>query len=187
MATRYLRTLVAGADSAAIKVELLVQLGVIYADRQGDLASADDVFMRAADLAPDNVAIMRRLLDAHWRAGDVEALVETGSELARAGELFHGDVEPLTLARAAIAFASQAALRTARTVLAKLDLAAPAMLADALSELLEPPGEFDLASAVAAITDLIDSTEVSLADIRLAVERLPDDLKRPILAAFDAA
>ena len=187
LATRYLRTLVAGADSAAIKVELLVQLGVIYADRQGDLASADDVFMRAADLAPDNVAIMRRLLDAHWRAGDVEALVETGSELARAGELFHGDVEPLTLARAAIAFASQAALRTARTVLAKLDLAAPAMLADALSELLEPPGEFDLASAVAAITDLIDSTEVSLADIRLAVERLPDDLKRPILAAFDAA
>ena len=186
LATRYLRTLVAGADTPELKVERLVQLGVIYADRQGDLASADDVFMRAADLAPDNVAIMRRLLDAHWRAGDVEAMVETGSELARAGELFHADVEPLTLARAAIAFASQAALRTARTVLAKLDLAAPAMLADALSELLEPPSDFDLPAAIAALTEMLDGTEISLADLRLAIERLPDDLKRPILAAVEA-
>src|SRR5690606_6532825 len=65
LAVRYLRTLVARSDRPDLKAARLLQLGDMYATHLDDAGAADDAYLRASDLDPGNVDVMRRLVDVY--------------------------------------------------------------------------------------------------------------------------
>ncbi|MBK9031265.1 MAG: hypothetical protein IPL61_08005 [Myxococcales bacterium] len=153
-AARALKGLAATAASPDRRAEILYRLGDLTLARLGDVAGADDAFLRAADLDPSHQPTLRRLIDVYWRGGDAAALLEIAQELAAAGALLEPATAAPTLARVAIAAAAAGALNLAATVVQSFGAEAPARLAGALVELVGRAGELGLDGGVAAVAEL---------------------------------
>jgi tetratricopeptide (TPR) repeat protein len=111
-AIEYLRQLALHTEQADLRALRFCKIGELYAYSLGDHDRGADYFFRAADLAPSNVAILRRLVDVYWRAGDRTALVELARELSAEAAL--GEWPATTVARAAIALAASGDVELAR-------------------------------------------------------------------------
>lgn len=153
-AVRALRTLAGLAAASEAKATLLHRLGELLLTQLGDVAGADDAFLRASDLDPTHVPTLRRLIDVYWRAGDVGALLEVAQELARSGRLLEAATARPTLARTAVAAARSAAMNLAERVVAYLDFEAAGRLAAVLTELVGRGGEPSLDDAAASLLEL---------------------------------
>jgi Tfp pilus assembly protein PilF len=185
LAARYLRTLVARSERADLKASRLLQLGDLYAGPIGDPGAADDCYLRASDLDPGSVAATMRLVDVYWRAGEKGALLDVVVELGQRRALDSNTPAP-TLARAAIGLAWAGKATPATLLVGALGDGAAAALASALGELIEPAGELDLRTAVAALADVLGRTQVLVDDVAAAAEALPADRGGPVARALRA-
>ncbi|HVK72570.1 MAG TPA: hypothetical protein VM734_04595 [Kofleriaceae bacterium] len=153
-AARALRTLAGLTGAPDRKAALLHRLGELTLARLGDVAAADDAFLRASDLDPAHVPTLRRLIDVYWRADDPAALLDVAQDLHRGGNLLDAQTGKATLARALVTAASQLAMNLASSLATYLaDETAPRVAA-ALTELVGRSGELTLEVATGALADL---------------------------------
>ena len=136
------------------RAAILYKLGELTLARLGDVAGADDAFLRAADLDPGHEPTLRRLIDVYWRAGDPAALLEVAQELASAGALLEPGTAAPTLARVAIAAGAAGAIHLAARVVNSFGDDAPPRLAGALCELVGKTGELTVDAGAAAVREL---------------------------------
>lgn len=153
-AARALKGLAATTLPPDRRAAIWYRLGELTLARLGDVAGADDAFLRAADLDPGHPPTLRRLVDVYWRAGDAAALVDVAQELASGGALLESATTGATLARVAIAGAAAGAMHLAGGVVRQLGADAPVRLAAALAERVGLTGELTLDAAVAAVREL---------------------------------
>jgi tetratricopeptide (TPR) repeat protein len=66
-----------------LRAQALYRQGEILRSRLGDLAAANDAYLRASDLDPSFVPTLLRLVHYYWDEGDFTNLTEVGSELLK--------------------------------------------------------------------------------------------------------
>jgi tetratricopeptide (TPR) repeat protein len=186
-AARALRTLAGLAIGPEARATVLFRLGELLLTQLGDLAGADDAYLRASDLDPSHVPTLRRLIDVYWRAGDIGALLEVAQELARTGRLLEPATARPTLARTAIAAATSAAMHLADRVTQHLDFEAAPRLASALVECVGRPGEPDLDEAAAAVMELARRGHVNGAEVLAAAKAIQGKGGAEVAKALEAA
>ncbi|MBL8626978.1 MAG: hypothetical protein JNK64_37160 [Myxococcales bacterium] len=153
-AARALKGLAATTLPPDRRAAIWYRLGELTLARLGDVAGADDAFLRAADLDPGHPPTLRRLVDVYWRAGDAAALVDVAQELASGGALFDAATTGPTLARVAIAGATAGAMNLAGGAVRQLGADAPTRLAAALAERVGGGGELTLDATLTAAREL---------------------------------
>jgi hypothetical protein len=124
---------------AELRAQSLYRQGEILRSRLGDLAAANDAYLRASDLDPTFVPTLLRLVHYYWGEGDFANLTQIGAELLadRGAEALARDGVGLMLALGAAASRRDTAL--ARAVLHPL-AADPESMAERLSELARTLG-----------------------------------------------
>jgi tetratricopeptide (TPR) repeat protein len=90
-AARSLQALIALTGDADQRADLLYRLGELYRTQLDDLDLAADAYLKAVDLAPEHVPVLRRLLGYYFRVGDDKGMVEVGADLSRIGALADRD------------------------------------------------------------------------------------------------
>lgn len=171
-AARALKALAATHAPPDRKAAYLYRLGELALARLGDLASADDAFLRAADLDPTHQPTLRRLIDVYWRAGDGAALVDVAHDLAAAGALLDAATAPPTLARVAIAAAAVGAMNLAVNAVPAIGVEPAARLAGALIEMVGRTDELSLDAGVAALRALAERGGPPPTDVAAAARGL---------------
>ena len=121
-------------EAPELRAQALYRQGEILRSGLGDLAAANDAYLRASDLDPSFVPTLLRLVHYYWSEGDFANLVEIGAELlrTRSPEALAQDGVGLMLALGAAAGRKDTAL--ARAVLHP-SAADPQSIAQRLSEL----------------------------------------------------
>ena len=121
-------------EAPELRAQALYRQGEILRSGLGDLAAANDAYLRASDLDPSFVPTLLRLVHYYWSEGDFANLVQIGAELleTRGAEGLARDGVALMLALGAAAGRRDTAL--ARAVLHPA-AADPQSIAQRLSEL----------------------------------------------------
>ncbi|MEZ4404799.1 MAG: hypothetical protein R3B06_32725 [Kofleriaceae bacterium] len=153
-AARALRALAATSAPPDRRAAILYKLGELTLSRLGDVAGADDAFLRAADLDPGHHPTLRRLIDVYWRAGDGAGLLDVAQELAVAGALIDPTTSRATLARVGIAASHAGRMHLAAEAIGALEDDAAPRLAAALAELVGRTGDLGLDAGIAAVATL---------------------------------
>ncbi len=153
-AARAVRTLAGLTGAPDRKAALLYRYGELTLTRLGDVAAADDAFLRASDLDPTHVPNLRQLIDVYWRADDPAGLLEVAQELHRGQHLLVAETGKPTLARALVAAAAQLAMNLASSVAEYLGPETAPLVATVLTELVGRTGELTLEAATSALADL---------------------------------
>ena len=94
-----LRNLIALTGDADQRADLLYRLGELYRTQLDDPDLAADAYLKAVDLAPEHIPVLRRLLEYYFRVGDDKGMVEVGVDLAKVEGLAHSDSGKENLAR----------------------------------------------------------------------------------------
>jgi tetratricopeptide (TPR) repeat protein len=71
-------------ETPELRAQALYRQGEILRSGLGDLAAANDAYLRASDLDPGFVPTLLRLVHYYWGEGDFANLAEIGAELLRA-------------------------------------------------------------------------------------------------------
>jgi tetratricopeptide (TPR) repeat protein len=104
-AVETLERLAAATDEPAARAALLYRMGEIYQLELGDSERASDLYLKAIDLDPHSVPIMRRLIDYYWAEPDLPSVDELARELEATGALYSSETSAETMARAGTAAA----------------------------------------------------------------------------------
>ncbi|HVV87792.1 MAG TPA: tetratricopeptide repeat protein, partial [Kofleriaceae bacterium] len=148
------RSLAALTGERERKAGLLHRLGELHLLHQGDVAAADDAFLRASDVDPGHVPTLRQLLDVYWRADDPTALIDVARQLMEVKALLDPATPRPTLGRVLVAAAVSLAIHLAARVADYLGADAAARTAAALAELVGRSGELELDTAALALGEL---------------------------------
>ncbi|MBK7537040.1 MAG: hypothetical protein IPI49_17095 [Myxococcales bacterium] len=169
-ACQYLQMLVPLAATAQERALRLFELGEVFLNKVGDLERADDAFLRASDLDPGCVPALRRLIDSYWRADQIGLLLDIATDLVARGALLEPEMDPASLARAAVVAAIAEDYPLAVQVLGALGADAAAAIASILIELVGRTQKLNLGNACRALRVLHDQGVADLGAITAMAE-----------------